>query len=160
MCLQQSWNFSWFQSAALHQVLKGIQSIQRVIAWLAIISDVSCIFCFLASTMKEMPCFCLILSLLWEQMVKAYKYMSGIFLVTHPSKQQASDCSRQPTKMDINVLEERYNCLKQKQKLQTHVIVFKTGMFKACRTLKSGSQNTWKSSSLKWHVHNWIEKTN
>lgn len=52
--------------------------------------------------------------------------MSGIFLVTHPSKQQASECSRQPTKMDINVLEEQYHCLKQKQKLQTHVIVFKT----------------------------------
>ncbi|XP_061443648.1 uncharacterized protein C9orf152 homolog isoform X2 [Rhineura floridana] len=77
--------------------------------------------------MKEMLCFCLILSFLWEQMVKAYKYMSGIFLVTHPSKQRASDCSGQPTKMDVSVLEEQYDCLKQKQKLQTHIIVFKTG---------------------------------
>nr|XP_056713874.1 uncharacterized protein C9orf152 homolog [Euleptes europaea] len=77
--------------------------------------------------MREMPCFCLILSFLWEQMVKAYKYMSGIFLVTHPSNQPASDCSGQPTKMDVSLLEEQYGCLKQKQKLQTHIIVFKTG---------------------------------
>ncbi|KAJ7322141.1 hypothetical protein JRQ81_018428 [Phrynocephalus forsythii] len=77
--------------------------------------------------MKEVLCICLVLSFLWEQMVKAYKYMSGIFLVTHPSKQRASDCSGQPTKMDVSILEEQYGCLKQKQKLQTHVIVFKTG---------------------------------
>nr|XP_020635435.1 uncharacterized protein C9orf152 homolog isoform X1 [Pogona vitticeps] len=77
--------------------------------------------------MKEVLCFCLILSFLWEQMVKAYKYMSGIFLVTHPSKQRASDCSGQPTKMDVSILEEQYDCLKQKQKLQTHIIIFKTG---------------------------------
>uniref|UniRef100_A0A8D0C6N2 TBC1 domain-containing protein n=1 Tax=Salvator merianae TaxID=96440 RepID=A0A8D0C6N2_SALMN len=77
--------------------------------------------------MRETLCFCLILSFLWEQMVKAYKFMSGIFLVTHPSKQQASDCSGQPTKMDVSVLEEQYNCLKEKQKLQTHIIVFKPG---------------------------------
>ncbi|CAI5789110.1 Hypothetical predicted protein [Podarcis lilfordi] len=77
--------------------------------------------------MKEMVCFCLILSFLWEQMVKAYKYMGGIFLVTHLSKQRASDCSGQPTKMDVSMLEEQYDSLKQKQKLQTHIIVFKTG---------------------------------
>ncbi|XP_042330938.1 uncharacterized protein LOC121934473 [Sceloporus undulatus] len=76
--------------------------------------------------MREILCFCLILSFLWEQMVNAYKYMSGIFLVTHPSKQRASDCSRQPTKMDVSILEEQYDCLKQKQKQQTHIIVFKT----------------------------------
>ncbi|XP_063003476.1 uncharacterized protein C9orf152 homolog [Elgaria multicarinata webbii] len=76
--------------------------------------------------MRKTLCFCLILSFLWEQMVKAYKYMSGIFLVTHPSKEGASDCSRQLTKMDVSILEEQYDCLKQKQKLQTHVIVFKT----------------------------------
>ncbi|XP_008110465.1 uncharacterized protein C9orf152 homolog isoform X2 [Anolis carolinensis] len=77
--------------------------------------------------MREVFCFCLILSFLWEQMVSAYEYMSRIFLVTHPSKQGASDCSRQPTKMDVSKLEEQYDCLKQKQKQQTHVIVFKTG---------------------------------
>ncbi|XP_033021630.1 uncharacterized protein C9orf152 homolog isoform X1 [Lacerta agilis] len=47
--------------------------------------------------------------------------------VTHLSKQRASDCSGQPTKMDVSMLEEQYDCLKQKQKLQTHIIVFKTG---------------------------------
>ncbi|XP_053121443.1 uncharacterized protein C9orf152 homolog isoform X2 [Hemicordylus capensis] len=47
--------------------------------------------------------------------------------VTHPSKQQTSDCSGQPTKMDVSVLEEQYGYLKKKQKLQTHIIVFKTG---------------------------------
>ncbi|XP_054846725.1 uncharacterized protein C9orf152 homolog isoform X1 [Eublepharis macularius] len=62
-----------------------------------------------------------------HQMVKAYKYMSGIFLVTHPSTQRSSDCSGQPTKMDVSLLEEQYGCLTQKQKLQTHIIVFKTG---------------------------------
>ncbi|XP_015278543.1 PREDICTED: uncharacterized protein C9orf152 homolog [Gekko japonicus] len=77
--------------------------------------------------MREMPCFCLILSFLWEQMVKAYKYVSGIFLLTHPSNQPASDCSGQPTKMDVSLLEEQYGSLKQKQRLQTHIIVFKTG---------------------------------
>nr|XP_060639448.1 uncharacterized protein C9orf152 homolog [Anolis sagrei ordinatus] len=77
--------------------------------------------------MREVLCFCLILSFLWEQMVSAYEYMSSIFLVTHPSKQGASDCSRQPTKMDVSKLEEQYDCLKQKQKQQTHIIVFKTG---------------------------------
>ncbi|KAH0627611.1 hypothetical protein JD844_003561 [Phrynosoma platyrhinos] len=77
--------------------------------------------------MREILCFCLILSFLWEQMVNAYKYMSGIFLVTHhASKQRASDCSRQPTKMDVSILEEQYDCLKQKQKQQTHIIIFKT----------------------------------
>ncbi|KAJ1099517.1 hypothetical protein NDU88_004618 [Pleurodeles waltl] len=29
--------------------------------------------------------------------------------------------------MDINQLEEEYLCIKQKQKLQTHIIVYKTG---------------------------------
>ncbi|XP_060103941.1 LOW QUALITY PROTEIN: uncharacterized protein C9orf152 homolog [Heteronotia binoei] len=77
--------------------------------------------------MREMPCFCLLLSFLWEQMVKAYKYMSGIFLVTHPSNQPASDRSGQPTKMDVSLLEEQYGSLKQKRRLQTHIIVFKTG---------------------------------
>ncbi|XP_044281060.1 uncharacterized protein C9orf152 homolog [Varanus komodoensis] len=42
--------------------------------------------------------------------------------------QRASDCSGQPTKMDVSKLEEQYDCLKQKQKLQTHIIVFKTGV--------------------------------
>ncbi|KYO46965.1 NEDD8 ultimate buster 1 [Alligator mississippiensis] len=29
--------------------------------------------------------------------------------------------------MDVSILEEQYDCIKQKQKLQTHIIVFKTG---------------------------------
>ncbi|XP_007428415.1 uncharacterized protein C9orf152 homolog isoform X1 [Python bivittatus] len=77
--------------------------------------------------MREIHCFCLILSFLWQQMVKAYKYMSGIFTVTHSSKQQDTDSSRQPNKMDVNRLQEQYHCLKERQKLQTHVILFKAG---------------------------------
>lgn len=59
--------------------------------------------------------------------MKAYKYMTGIFSVTHTSEQQASDCDKQPTEMDVSFLEEQYDHIKQKQKLQSHVIVFKTG---------------------------------
>ncbi|XP_005150086.3 uncharacterized protein C9orf152 homolog [Melopsittacus undulatus] len=77
--------------------------------------------------MKEMSCFCMTFSSLLEQMVKAYKYMTGIFSVTHTSKQQASDCDKQPTEMDVSFLEEQYDHIKQKQKLQSHVIIFKTG---------------------------------
>ncbi|KAM6339287.1 uncharacterized protein C9orf152 homolog [Podargus strigoides] len=77
--------------------------------------------------MKEVSCFCMTFSSLLEQMVKAYKYMTGIFSVTHTSKQQASDHDKQPTKMDVSLLEEQYDHIKQKQKLQSHIIVFKTG---------------------------------
>ncbi|XP_074429512.1 uncharacterized protein C9orf152 homolog [Larus michahellis] len=77
--------------------------------------------------MKEMSCFCMTFSSLLEQMVKAYKYMTGIFSVTHTSEQQASDRDKPPTKMDVSVLEEQYDHIKQKQKLQSHIIVFKTG---------------------------------
>ncbi|XP_050748234.1 uncharacterized protein C9orf152 homolog [Gymnogyps californianus] len=77
--------------------------------------------------MKEMSCFCMTFSFLLEQMVKAYKYMTGIFSVTHTSEQQASDRDKQPTKMDVSLLEEQYDHIKQKQKLQSHIIVFKTG---------------------------------
>ncbi|KFU95870.1 Uncharacterized protein C9orf152, partial [Chaetura pelagica] len=77
--------------------------------------------------MKEMSCFCMTFSSLLEQMVKVYKYMTGIFSVTHTSEQQASDHDKQPTKMDVSLLEEQYDHLKQKQKLQSHIIVFKTG---------------------------------
>ncbi|KFZ46972.1 Uncharacterized protein C9orf152, partial [Antrostomus carolinensis] len=77
--------------------------------------------------MKEMSCFCMTFSSLLEQMVKAYKYMTGIFSVTHTSQQQASDHDKQPTKMDVSLLEEQYDHIKQKQKLQSHIIVFKTG---------------------------------
>ncbi|XP_029767474.1 uncharacterized protein C9orf152 homolog [Terrapene carolina triunguis] len=76
--------------------------------------------------MKDVSCFCLTLSSLWKQMVQAYKYICGIFLVTHTAEHQASDCDTQPTKMDVSLLEEQYDCIKQKQKLQTHIIVFKT----------------------------------
>lgn len=78
--------------------------------------------------MKEVACFCMSFSSLWEQMVKAYKYITGIFSVTHTSEQQASDRDKQPTKMDVSLLEEQYDHIKQKQKLQSHIIVFKTGM--------------------------------
>ncbi|KFV93293.1 Uncharacterized protein C9orf152, partial [Eurypyga helias] len=77
--------------------------------------------------MKEMSCFCVTFSSLLEQMVKAYKYMTGIFSVTHTSEQQASDRDKQPTKMDVSLLEKQYDHIKQKQKLQSHIIVFKTG---------------------------------
>ncbi|KGL95530.1 Uncharacterized protein C9orf152, partial [Charadrius vociferus] len=77
--------------------------------------------------MKETSCFCMTFSSLLEQMVKAYKYTTGIFSVTHTSEQQASDRDKQPTKMDVSLLEEQYDHIKQKQKLQSHIIVFKTG---------------------------------
>ncbi|KAM9307619.1 uncharacterized protein C9orf152 homolog [Gastrophryne carolinensis] len=70
-------------------------------------------------------CGCLQFSM-WEQMQKAYKYMSEILSVTHTSKDPA-DCNRKPSKMDISRLEEQYYGMKQKQKLQTHIIVFKAG---------------------------------
>lgn len=78
--------------------------------------------------MKEMFCFCTTFSSLLEQMARAYKYMTGIFSVTHTSEQQASDHDKQPTKMDVSLLEEQYDHIKQKQKLHSHIIVFKTGM--------------------------------
>lgn len=61
-------------------------------------------------------------------MVKAYKYTTAIFSVTHTSELQDSDHHKQPTKMDVSLLEEQYDHIKQKQKLQSHIIVFKTGM--------------------------------
>ncbi|KFP32484.1 Uncharacterized protein C9orf152, partial [Colius striatus] len=76
--------------------------------------------------MKKMSCFCMTFSSLLEQMVKACKYLTGIFSVTHTSEQQASDRDKQPTKMDVSLLEEQYDHIKQKQKLQSHIIVFKT----------------------------------
>ncbi|XP_048807486.1 uncharacterized protein C9orf152 homolog [Lagopus muta] len=77
--------------------------------------------------MKEMSCFCTTFSSLWEQMVKAYKCTTGIFSVTHTSELRDSDHHKQPTKMDVSLLEEQYDHIKQKQKLQSHIIVFKTG---------------------------------
>ncbi|XP_032093900.1 uncharacterized protein C9orf152 homolog [Thamnophis elegans] len=77
--------------------------------------------------MRDLHCLCLVLSFLWEQVAKAYKYMSGVFLVSHSSDQQATDSSRPPSKMDVNRLQEQYHYLKEKQKLHTHVVVFKTG---------------------------------
>jgi len=78
--------------------------------------------------MKETSCFCMTFSSLWEQMVKAYKYTTGIFSVTHTSELRDSDRHKQPSKMDVSLLEEQYDHIKQKQKLQSHIIVFKTGM--------------------------------
>uniref|UniRef100_A0A8C5X9T6 TBC1 domain-containing protein n=1 Tax=Malurus cyaneus samueli TaxID=2593467 RepID=A0A8C5X9T6_9PASS len=77
--------------------------------------------------MKEMSCFCMTFSSLLEQMVKAYKYVTGIFSVTHSSEPQVSDGDKKLTKMDVSVLEEQYDHIKQKQKLQPHIIVYKTG---------------------------------
>lgn len=77
--------------------------------------------------MKEMSCFCLAFSSLLEQMVKAYKYVTGIFLVTHSSEPQVSDGNKELTRMDVSMLEEQYDHIKQKQKLQPHIIVYKTG---------------------------------
>ncbi|XP_015473961.2 uncharacterized protein C9orf152 homolog [Parus major] len=76
--------------------------------------------------MKEMSCFCLTFSSLLEQMVKVYKYVTGIFSVTHSSESQVSEGDKKLTKMDVSILEEQYDHIKQKQKLQ-HIIVYKTG---------------------------------
>ncbi|XP_053840243.1 uncharacterized protein C9orf152 homolog [Vidua macroura] len=77
--------------------------------------------------MKEMSCFCLTFSSLLEQMVKAYKYVTGIFSVTHSSEPQVSDGDKKLTRMDVSMLEEQYDHIKQKQKLQPHIILYKTG---------------------------------
>ncbi|KAG8573340.1 hypothetical protein GDO81_012364 [Engystomops pustulosus] len=69
-------------------------------------------------------CGCLEQFSLWEQMAKAYKYMCEILPVTHTDKDPA-DRTRKLSKMDIHRLEEQYNGIKQK--LQTHIIVFKSG---------------------------------
>ncbi|XP_069067194.1 uncharacterized protein C9orf152 homolog isoform X2 [Pleurodeles waltl] len=75
-----------------------------------------------------MSCCCLHLSSLWEQMVKACKCMGQILSVTHsPKADPAADSTGKLSAMDINQLEEEYLCIKQKQKLQTHIIVYKTG---------------------------------
>ncbi|KAM5157128.1 uncharacterized protein C9orf152 homolog [Mantella aurantiaca] len=71
-------------------------------------------------------CCCLQQFSLWEQILKAYKYMSEILSVTHTYKDPA-DSNRKLSKMDISLLEEQYYGIKQKQKLQTHIIVFKAG---------------------------------
>ncbi|KAM4028973.1 uncharacterized protein C9orf152 homolog [Anomaloglossus baeobatrachus] len=71
-------------------------------------------------------CGCLEPFSLWEQVLKAYKYMSDILLVTHADKDPA-DGTRKLSKMDIHRLEEQYNGIKQKQKKRTHIIVFKSG---------------------------------
>lgn len=52
--------------------------------------------------------------------------MSEILSVTHTEKDPA-DGTRKLSKMDIHRLEEQYNGIKQKQKLQTHIVVFKSG---------------------------------
>ncbi|XP_072781404.1 uncharacterized protein C9orf152 homolog [Taeniopygia guttata] len=77
--------------------------------------------------MKELSCFCLNFSSLLEQMGKAYKYVTGIFSVTHSSEPQVSDGDKKLTRMDVSTLEEQYDHIKQKQKLQPHIIVYKTG---------------------------------
>nr|DBA25066.1 TPA: hypothetical protein GDO54_012639 [Pyxicephalus adspersus] len=51
---------------------------------------------------------------------------SHILSVTHTYKDPA-DGNRKPSKMDISRLEQQYYGIKQKQKLQTHIIVFKAG---------------------------------
>ncbi|XP_068092023.1 uncharacterized protein C9orf152 homolog [Hyperolius riggenbachi] len=71
-------------------------------------------------------CGCLQQFSLWEQMLKAYRYMSDILPVTHSYKNPA-ECNRKLSKMDISRLEEQYYGMKQKQKFQTHIIVFKAG---------------------------------
>ncbi|XP_027504310.1 uncharacterized protein C9orf152 homolog [Corapipo altera] len=91
------------------------------------ISDASYSICFLANAMKEVSCFCTTFSSLLEQMVKVYKYMTGIFSVTHTSEPQVSDRGKQLTEMDVGKLEEQYDHIKQKQKLQPDIIVYKTG---------------------------------
>ncbi|XP_073533833.1 uncharacterized protein C9orf152 homolog [Phyllobates terribilis] len=73
-----------------------------------------------------MCCGCLEQFSLWEQMLKAYKYTREILLVTHADKELA-DGTRKLCKMDIHRLEEQYNGIKEKQKLRTHIIVFKSG---------------------------------
>lgn len=70
-------------------------------------------------------CCCLPLSALWEQMVKACKCMGHVLSVSHSPT--AADSSRKLSTMDITQLEEEYLYIKQKQKLQTHIIVYKTG---------------------------------
>ncbi|KAG8443558.1 hypothetical protein GDO86_012098 [Hymenochirus boettgeri] len=62
---------------------------------------------------------------LWERLVKAYKYMTELLSLTHSFKEPADGIS-QGSKMDIGRLEEQYHCMKQKQKQEMHIIVFKS----------------------------------
>lgn len=129
-CPRTSWRKST-TSEKTAQLLKEITTLRReLLLHLGRFQMLHIWFAFSASTMKEVACFCMSFSSLWEQMVKAYKYITGIFSVTHTSEQQASDRDKQPTKMDVSLLEEQYDHIKQKQKLQSHIIVFKTGMLR------------------------------
>ncbi|XP_029444283.1 uncharacterized protein C9orf152 homolog [Rhinatrema bivittatum] len=72
-------------------------------------------------------CCCRDVSSCWEQTLKAHTYMGAILSVSHTVQKDPADCAGQPSKMDISLLEEQYYSIKQKQKLHTHIIVYKTG---------------------------------
>ncbi|KFP71024.1 hypothetical protein N310_07576, partial [Acanthisitta chloris] len=76
--------------------------------------------------MNEISC-CSTFSSLLEPIVKAYKYMTGIFSVTDTSEPQVSNRDDQDIKMERRLLEKQYNQMKQKLKLQPPIIVYKTG---------------------------------
>nr|XP_033787593.1 uncharacterized protein C9orf152 homolog [Geotrypetes seraphini] len=63
----------------------------------------------------------------WEEMLKVDKYTGGMVSVTRTLAKHSADCAGQPSQMDVSLLEEQYSCIKEKQKLQTHIIVYKTG---------------------------------
>uniref|UniRef100_A0A803JVD4 Chromosome 6 C9orf152 homolog n=2 Tax=Xenopus tropicalis TaxID=8364 RepID=A0A803JVD4_XENTR len=62
------------------------------------------------------------ISLQAVQVPESLMYLTSIF-----SNKEPADGTRKPSKMDISRLEEQYHCIKQKQKQQTHIIVFKAG---------------------------------
>ncbi|XP_030045767.1 uncharacterized protein C9orf152 homolog [Microcaecilia unicolor] len=72
-------------------------------------------------------CCCRDLSSWWEETQRANKYMGEIVSVTRTLAKHPADCAGQPSKMDISLLEEQYYSIKEKQKQQTHIIVYKTG---------------------------------
>ncbi|KAM8967167.1 uncharacterized protein C9orf152-like [Pelodytes ibericus] len=57
----------------------------------------------------------------WKPAVKVYRYVSEILSGTH------TDAATRKAIMEINLLEEKYFSIKQKQKKQSHVIVYKAG---------------------------------
>ncbi|XP_043922156.1 uncharacterized protein LOC122797684 [Protopterus annectens] len=68
---------------------------------------------------------CLNFSSLWEQVLGSCAHSRGHSSLTYMLKQEYTCCGGL-SEMDISILEEQYNCRKQQQKLQSHVIVFRT----------------------------------
>ncbi|KAG7488648.1 hypothetical protein MATL_G00037100 [Megalops atlanticus] len=68
---------------------------------------------------------CLSLTCSWEQVIRSCKLGGGTKDVSHFSGEDRTEAEADPTRMDIALLKEQYNWIKEKQKLQTRVVLFK-----------------------------------